>query len=66
MIIKANYSEKKGKYYVAMYDRYGCIVTFDSKVWLPLASAALNTKGYDDTIEALVQGAKVKVGGVKE
>lgn len=66
MIIKAFYSGKKDKYYVAMFDRYGRVVTFDYKVWLPLASGALNTKGYDDTREALVQGAKVKVGGVRE
>lgn len=61
--IKAFYSHKKGKTYVAVFDKNGRIVTFDIKVWLPLASEALGTEGYDDTRAALERGESVIIGG---
>lgn len=63
--IKAFYSRKKGKTYVAVFDKNGRIVTFDIKVWLPIASEALGTDGYDDTKAALEKGHAVIVGGEK-
>lgn len=66
LTIKAIYSNTKAKYYVGVFDQYGRLVTFDIKVWLPLASDALHTRGYDDTRNALIDGAQVTVGGVKK
>ena len=67
--IKCITSKKNNKKYIGLFDKYGRLITFDPKVWFPLAQSAYakayGVDGWDDVRNLLLDGDKVIVKGEK-